>query len=119
MPPGIQLGEGGKKAGWLGELGSDAVQREASADPREHRSEMAQERSAWGLSPGFLPPTPLLAPTSTPTSPGCVAVEGRAVALLLHERGLLERWGQELWGHCDAPPRCALPSLEELATLAS
>ena len=88
MPPGIQLGEGGKKAGWLGELGSDAVQRKASDDPREHRSEMAQERSAWGLSPAFLPPPPRLAPTSTPTSPGCVAVEGRAVELLLHERDL-------------------------------
>lgn len=111
MSPGIQLGEGGKKAGCLGELGSDAVQREASADPREHRSEMAQERSAWGLSPGFLPPTP--APTYTPTSPGCVSVEGRAVALL-HERDLLEWWGQELWGHCDAPPRCAPPPWKNL-----
>lgn len=101
-----QLGVGGKKAGLMGKLVSDSVQREASADPRELRNEMAQERSAWGLSPGFL----LRRLTSTPASPWCVPVEGRAVALLLRKRDVLEWWEQELWGHCDAPPRCVPPA---------
>lgn len=111
MPPwDPQLGVGEKKARLMGKLGSDSVQREASADPRELRSEMAQERSAWGLSPGFL----LHPLTSTPASPWHVAVEGRAVALL-RKRDILEWWEQELRGHCDAPPRRApLPPRKNL-----
>ena len=106
-----QLGVGGKKARLMGKLESDSVQTEASADPRELRSEMTQERSDWGLSPGFL----LHPLTSTPASPWRVAVEGRAVALLLRRRDLLEWWEQELWGHCGASPRCApLPPWKNL-----